>query len=96
MTGGILSARKASGRRSVVGCFGLCLLLGPLPGASALAQAAGAAPRPPPRARTDGVVTPPAQIDPGMARAAPHLPPRSMPVLHPRTRDNHGVRIVPK
>ena len=99
MTGGIRSARRTHGRRgrAVTAWFGLCLLAGPtLSAGPALAQDSGAVPRPTLGARRDGVVTPPARIDPGMARAAPHLPTRSTPVLHPRTRDSHGVRIVPK
>ncbi len=100
MTGGILTAGwRTAGRRGrgTARCFGLWLLAGSvLPATAALAQDAGAAPHPPAAARTDGVVTPPAQIDPGMARAAPQLPPRSTPVLHPRRRNSRGMRIVPK
>ncbi len=99
MTGEILSWRHAAGHRAraIVRRFGPWLLAGPiLLAAPALAQDNGAVPRPPAAARTDGVVTPPAQIDPGMARAAPHLPARSTPVLHPRTRNSRGMRIVPK
>ncbi len=95
MTGGILSRRRIGRRRGSTLWFGLCLGA-LLPSAAVLAQDPAAAPRPPAGTRNDGVVTPPAQIDPGMARAAPHLPPRSTPVLHPRARNSHGVRIVPK
>jgi hypothetical protein len=59
-----------------------------------------AAPDPPPqRPAQGGVVTPPAQVDPGMTKPTPRMPPRSTPVIHPHQlgKSRHGnVEVVPK
>ena len=99
MTEGIHSRQQAHRCRSrvVKGWFGLCLLAGPiLLAGRASAQDRTTVPPPALGASGNGIVTPPARLAPGMAHAAPRQPARSTPVLHPRTRDSHGVRIVPK
>lgn len=58
-----------------------------------------AAPAFQPASRSDGLLTPPAEVDPGMSRPAPEMPARSTPVIHPRElhKGRRGnVEVVPK
>ncbi len=78
---------------------GAALLLVPWLTHTAVAQTAPQDPGVRPSSRSSGVLTPPAQVDPGMTRPVPDMPAQSTPVIHPRQLHGtrHGtVRIVPK
>ena len=81
-----------SGHFAAVAAFALLVA----PAVPAFCQTQGA-PAPDPHDRF--VLHPPAQVDPGINRPAPVLPPQSTPVIHPKRLrpTGHGsVRVVPK